>query len=192
MLQWNIQSRGRHCAITHRAFADGEICHTVLVEGRQGFERMDLSPAAWADGGRDILARPGVLSHWQGRYQAPPAAPPDAIQKSDADSLLRGLLERREAAYEPACFILAAMLERKKALRARGQSRDGGRRLFFYEHAASGDTFQVVDPELKLDQLEAVQRQVAELLERGLPPAPSDANAERADAPAAASATPIG
>jgi len=46
-------------------------------------------------------------------------------------------------------------------------------RIFVYEHVRSGDLFHILDPNLQLDQLEEVQRDVAQLLEHGLnPPAP--------------------
>ena len=54
-----------------------------------------------------------------------------------------------------------------------GTDEAGGRRLLFYEHAATGETFVVTDPGLRLDQLEEVQREVSELLKerRRRPPA---------------------
>jgi len=45
-----------------------------------------------------------------------------------------------------------------------------GNRTFIYEQAKTGDVFTISDPNLRLDQLEAVQRDVAALLEHGLNP----------------------
>jgi len=45
-----------------------------------------------------------------------------------------------------------------------------GRRVFIYEQPGTGDVFTIADPDLRLDQLEAVQRDVAALLEHGLNP----------------------
>jgi hypothetical protein len=172
MLQWNIQSRGRKCAATGRPFNDGETCHTVLIDERAGFERMDLCPEAWAEQSQEILARPNVVSHWQGVYHAPPAAAPEPIGRADAETLLRALLTRGDPRNLGPCFILAAMLERKRILRLRGRSTDNGRRVHVYEHPPTGDTFAIIDPGLKLDELDAVQNEVASLLEHGLPAAP--------------------
>jgi hypothetical protein len=45
--------------------------------------------------------------------------------------------------------------------------------VFIYEQPATGDVFTITDPQLRLDQLEEVQRAVATLLEHGLDaPAP--------------------
>jgi hypothetical protein len=44
------------------------------------------------------------------------------------------------------------------------ESRDGGRRVLIYEQGTTGDVFVVPDPQLRLDELESVQNEVAELL----------------------------
>ena len=169
MLEWNIQSRAHACQMTGEPFVDGGAYHTVLLDEKEGFRRMDLCPAAWREHGAEIVARPNCVSHWTGTYEAPPPAPPEAIRKDDAETLLRRLLERADPDHAAATYILAVMLERKRLLGVKGQSREGGRRVFVYEHPASGDLFSVADPDLQLDQLEAVQRDVAHLLVHGLP-----------------------
>jgi hypothetical protein len=169
MLEWNIQSRAHTCHRTGHAFTQGERYHTVLIEGRQGFERLDLSAAAWREHGTEISTKPGFVSHWVGTYQAPAAAPPEAIRRDDAESLLRALLARGDARHAGAVYILAVMLERKRLLKVKAQTRESGRRITLYEQPKTGDVFAVADPELQLSQLEAVQRDVASLLEHGLP-----------------------
>ena len=169
LMEWHIQSRSRACHHTGKSFADGEIYHTVLIETPAGFERMDLSSAAWKELAAEIAARPGVVSHWKGTYETPPAAPPEAIGKDDAESLLRKILARKEDRYSAAAYILAVMLERKRILRIKAQSRESGKRVFLYEHPRSGDLFSIAEPELQLDQLEEVERMVTSLLEHGLP-----------------------
>ncbi len=68
-----------------------------------------------------------------------------------------------------AVYILAVMLERKRLLKVKAQTRESGRRITLYEQPKTGDVFAVADPELQLSQLESVQRDVASLLEHGLP-----------------------
>jgi hypothetical protein len=56
--------------------------------------------------------------------------------------------------------------------------------VFIYEQPKTGDIFTIADPNLRLDQLEEVQRDVAMLLEQGLnPPAPNAAGETSAPAP---------
>ena len=57
------------------------------------------------------------------------------------------------------------MLERKRILKqVTTESRSDGRRVLIYEHSATGDVFIVHDPQLRLDELETVQNEVAQLL----------------------------
>ena len=66
------------------------------------------------------------------------------------------------------------MLERKRLLKVKEQLVRDGRRVFVYEDPRTGDVFTIIDPDLQLDQLEQVQRDVGTLLEHGLnPPAPA-------------------
>ena len=110
-----------------------------------------------------------LFTPWQTVFVVPPQNAPDPIQKETAESLLRKLIERNDPAHVSAQFILAVMLERKRLLKVRDQLWQEQRRLFVYEHARSGELFQIIDPGLRLDQLEEVQRDVARLLEEGLP-----------------------
>jgi hypothetical protein len=187
MNEWIIQSRGHVCEACGRGFADKEAYHTLLFDEKQGFRRSDICQACWqkqySDGARE---RKGFISYWHGVYEAPTKAP-EAIQKDTAESLLRKLIELNDPRYIPAGYILAVMLERKRLLKIKEQLVREGRRVFVYEHPKSGDIFTIVDPDLQLDQLEEVQRDVADLLEHGLnppeaPPAASDVPAEAAPA----------
>jgi hypothetical protein len=57
------------------------------------------------------------------------------------------------------------MLERKKIFVERDvQKTEDGRKLRVYEHKKTGESFLVIDPELKLDELEHVQDEVVVLL----------------------------
>jgi hypothetical protein len=59
------------------------------------------------------------------------------------------------------------MLERKRLLKVKEQLVRDGQRVFVYEQPHTGDVFTIIDPNLQLNQLEAVQRDVALLLEHG-------------------------
>src|SRR6185369_11005626 len=132
--------------------------------------RLDICDSCWRadhhDGARD---RKGFISHWQGVYEVPPPAPPEAIQKENAETLLRKLIELNDPKYAAASYILAVMLERKRILKVKEQIQREGQRIFVYEQPKTGDVFTIPDPNLQLNQLETVQRDVAQLLEHGLP-----------------------
>jgi hypothetical protein len=169
MMEWNIQTRARGCQSCQKPFSDGEVFHTLLVEEKTSFWRNDLCHQCWAAHfEQGVTGREGYISHWQGNYQSPPAGPPDPIQKETAETLLRKLVELNDPAHAAARYILAVMLERKRLLKVKAQVIEGGQRVFVYEHARTGDVFAIPDPDLQLDQLEAVQRDVARLLQEGI------------------------
>jgi hypothetical protein len=170
MTEWNIQSRAHACGACGRSFHDQEQYHTLLFDEKAAFRRLDVCQACWqkqfSDGARD---RKGFISYWQGIYEAPAPAV-DPIQKETAESLLRKIIELNDPHYVPAAYILAVMLERKRLLKIKEQLHREGQRVFIYEQPKSGDLFTVVDPNLQLNQLEAVQHDVGALLEHGLNP----------------------
>jgi len=171
MNEWNIQSRAHACQACGKAFADKQSYHTLLFEEKQQFLRQDVCEPCWklqfAEGSND---RKGFVSQWHGVYHAPPPAPPEAIQKESAESLLRKLIEANDPTHGPVCYILAVMLERKRLLKIKEQTQHDGHRVFVYEHPKSGDIFTITDPNLQLNQLEEVQRATADLLAHGLNP----------------------
>jgi hypothetical protein len=176
MNEWNIQARAHACTACNQPFADKQPLHTLLFdEHTEHLRRLDVCEACWqnqfSDGARQ---RKGFISHWQSVYEAPP---PEPIHRENAESLLRKLVEQNDARYAPAMFILAVMLERKRVFKVKEQVVRDGRRVFIYEQPGTGDVFTITDPNLRLDQLEQVQRDVATLLEHGLsPPAPAAEN----------------
>ena len=189
MTDWNIQSRAHACEACGRAFVDKEAYHTLLFDEKADFRRTDICRSCWqkqySEGGRD---RKGFVSYWQGVYEAPPPRT-DPIQKETAESLLRKLIELKDPKNIPAGYILAVMLERKRLLKVKEQVVRDGQRVFIYEQPKTGDVFTIIDPGLQLNQLEAVQHDVAALLEHGLNP-PPPASPEPVAAPAAVAESP--
>jgi hypothetical protein len=56
------------------------------------------------------------------------------------------------------------MLERKRLLKQVEAREDIHGRTLIYEHVKTGEVFVIPDPGLRLDQIEAVQTEVAALL----------------------------
>ncbi|MDQ6859698.1 MAG: hypothetical protein M3032_00870 [Verrucomicrobiota bacterium] len=155
---WPIKHRADACAVTNRPFAPGEQFYTLLFRDGAGYRREDLSEEAWATRNENIQP----FSFWKTRYEPPPAAPPEPLAKESAEELLRRLLS--ENAQPNACYVLAAMLERKRVLKhVKTESSETGD-VLIYEHAKSGDVFLVPDVKLDLADLESVQTEVAQLL----------------------------
>ena len=123
---------------------------------------------------------------------SPPGKAPTRPRRPDnAEGLLRKLVETGEARWREASYILAVMLERKRVLKVKEQIKDADSRVFVYEMSQSGDVFTIPDPNLKMEELEQVQIEVAALLEHGLPvegkPWPPEPEPEEPTAETAAS-----
>jgi len=179
MNEWNIQSRAHACQACEKHFSDKQPYHTLLLDLKHEIQRRDLCEACWKSGHEGASDCKGFISQWQGVYEAPPPAPPEAIQKENAESILRKLVETNDPKHAAASYILAVMLERKRILKVKEQFKREGQRIFVYEHPKTGDVFTIPDPDLQLNQLEAVQRDVAALLEHGLTP-PETAESQQA------------
>ncbi|MEM1057889.1 MAG: hypothetical protein AAGK14_01465 [Verrucomicrobiota bacterium] len=161
---WHIQSRATACAGTGRAFAEEEKIVSALFWRDGQYERVDFSEEGWSQRNDNIAP----LSHWRHKFESPPPPPPEPLRKDDAESMLRHLLEQNEPAQRNVCYILALMLERKRLLRPLDKQDGEDGPLLIYEHAASGDTWIVHDPQLKLDEIGPVQDEVVRLLDEGL------------------------
>ncbi len=168
MNEWNIQSRAHTCEACAQPFADKQHYHTLLLDEPSGLRRSDICEPCWQkQTAADQRSRAGFISHWQGIFEVPPPVT-EVIQKGSAESLLRQLIEQNDPGHGPAAYILAVMLERKRLLKVKEHFKRDGHRVFVYEQPKTGDIFTIVDPDLRLDQLEAVQKDVAHLLEHGL------------------------
>jgi hypothetical protein len=162
-IDWTIQGRSGQCAVTGREFAEGELFYTLLFREHDGFRREDLSEEAW----RERQAQPGAhqpYSFWRTKFEPPPAAAPEAVTKKTAEDLLRRYMTERDESHANARYILALMLERKRLLKQIEAKEDIHGRTLVYEHVKTGEVFVVPDPGLRLDQIEAVQNEVAALL----------------------------
>ena len=160
--EWAIKHRSEVCAATQRPFEPGEYFYTLLFRDAEGFRREDLSEEAWRIRNENI--RP--FSFWKSRYEPAPAAPPETLAKENAEELFRRLVSSKDAPSN-ACYVLAAMLERKRVLKQiKSETTESGR-VLIYEHRENGDVFIVADPRLRLDQLQSVQTEVANLLQTG-------------------------
>jgi hypothetical protein len=180
MNEWNIQSRAPACEACQLPFADKQPYHTLLLDETPLLRRSDICEPCWQkQTAADARSRAGFISHWQGIFEVPPPVV-DAIHKETAETVLRKLIQQNDPRYAPAAYILAVMLERKRILKVKEQLQRDGQRIFVYEQPKTGDIFTIADPNLRLDQLEQVQRDVAQLLEQGVNPAVSTAEAATA------------
>jgi hypothetical protein len=159
---WSLQSRSHHCTATQKPFEDGEYFYTLLFDEKTGYRREDLSEEAYKSRATDA---PSPFSFWRSKYTPPPPHATEPLAKQTAEDLLRAYMAENTPRHANARYLLAVMLERKRILKEVETKRaDDGSLIRVYEYGKSGEVFVVPDPELKLDEIEQVQREVASLL----------------------------
>jgi hypothetical protein len=174
---WSVRKCSKVCDKCEREFADQESIFSRLSFEQGAYVREDFCRACWD------RSRPGISS-WRTQYILPPPPVEEAVKKENAESLLRKLMAKENEEDLNAIFILTVMLERKKLLVERDvQATGDGRKMRVYEHRKTGESFMVVDPELKLDELEEVQEAVVVLLGGRPRGSGTDSSADGADVP---------
>ena len=160
--EWNIRSRGHVCTLCGQPLADKSPVVSALKELPDGYERFDCHPECWGAAPRDWQP----FSQWEGVYAAPP--PPDKkepLKKETADELLRNLIALEDPAMKNVVYVLAVMLERSKILVERDAKEQEDHTIIrVYEHRKTGESFVVLDPRIRLENLGEVQAQVVALL----------------------------
>ena len=158
--EWEIKTRARQCARTREAFVDGATIFTLLFREGNGFRREDVSQEAW------LQIRDSVepFSFWKSKFQSPPPPAPDPMPKESVEELLRRLLAQDLPKHVNVRYVLAIMLERKKTLKHVDTRESAEQKILIYEHAKTGEVFIIVDPRLRLDQLDSVQQEVYSMM----------------------------
>lgn len=187
--EWNIRTRGHVCTICQKPLVDKALVISALREVPNGYERYDCHPECWKAQARDWEP----FSLWDGVYFAPVREEKkEPLKKEDAGELLRQLVTLDDPAMKNVVYVLAVMLERAKILVERDAKEvgDGAIREIrrVYEDRKQGDTFVILDPRLRLENLAEVQQQVVALLS-GTKTLGEVAGEEEAEQPSAADET---
>lgn len=108
----------------------------------------------------------GAFLQWDGVYFAPvKEEKKEALKKEDAGEILRQLVTLDDPAMKNVIYVLAVMLERSKILVERdAKELEDGTIRRVYEDRKQGDTFVILDPRIRLENLAEVQGQVVALL----------------------------
>ena len=160
--EWNIRSRGHVCSFCQKPLVDKAPVVSALKETADGYERFDCHPECWKTAEKDWEP----FSEWDGIYFAPvKETRQEPLKKEDAGELLRHLMTMDDPAMKNVVYVLAVMLERSKILVERdAKELDDGTIRRVYEDRKQGDTFVILDPRLRLENLGEVQQQVVALL----------------------------
>ena len=174
---WHVKKCAKACDGCEEEFQDKQVLYSRLRFDEGEYRRQDFCKKCREKDGP-------ALSSWTTVFIVPSPPVEEAVKKENAESLLRKLLAKESEEDLNPIFILTVMLERKKLLVERDiQKTEDGRKLRIYEHKKTGESFMVIDPELKLGELEQVQDEVVVLL-GGQPrnaPVEPDATTENSD-----------
>jgi hypothetical protein len=154
--EWQIKSRAHACARSQAPFSEGDVIYTLLFRDESGFRREDISEQAWRSCHESV--RP--FSFWKSIYENPSPPPPEPLPKESVETHLRQLIQEDQPEKANARYVLALMLERKKTLKQVDVRQTGDERILIYEHVKTGEVFLILDPKLRLDQLEGVQTEI--------------------------------
>ena len=155
---WHVKKCAKACDGCEKEFQHKQALYSRLFFDNGEYTRQDFCEKCWNK------EDPG-LSTWKTVFIVPPPPAEEAVKKENAESMLRKLLAKENEENLNAIFILMVMLERKKIFVERDiQKTEDGRKLRIYEHRKTGESFMVIDPELKLNELESVQEEVVVLL----------------------------
>jgi len=181
-VNWEIKSRSRFCSSCETPFEVGEVYHTLLALKGIEPERMDYCIRCWKkkDPGEENRRGDGE-AYWQGRFKRLTAQVEkrEVVRKDVIERLLDRYIRSEDEAHINLCYILALLEERKKILIPCDKTVDKeGRKIIVYEHKQTGNVYLIRDPHLTLMEVEEVQQQVKELIDREKSDAPMPSGGE--------------
>lgn len=171
-MNWNIQTRSRLCSCCQASFLEKQTYQTTLfvrTDGSYLREDVCMNCKTNSSNSEEVKDKGQYVSQWQGVFQ--PSVPPlqsKVLERDEVEEVLRRIVELNDPRYVNVMYILAVMLERKRVLKAKDVYHKNERKFTIYEHSKTGDVFAIEDPGLEINQLENVQRDVCNLLEKGL------------------------
>jgi hypothetical protein len=162
-MELNLQPRSFSCAVTGRAFVEGDRVASLLVRRDAGdVGRYDALESEAAS----LLPEGFVACRWVQVFKEQSKEDnPERTLKLNAETLFLTLADpSTEATPETARLVrfLALLLERKRVLRPRGPAPGGERDL--YEHARTKQVFEVPAIELSPEFFTAVREQLTVLV----------------------------
>ncbi len=147
------------CAGSGSAIAPGAAFFASLVYEAGVFVRRDWSAEAWET--QDHLR---FLSWWR---QKAPVVGEERRRAIDIEALIRIFASLKDAKERPKqcfCYIVVLFLMRAKKLRFVESAHVGERSWIVVEDRAQGVVHRVRDPQMSNDELDAVQRNLLEVV----------------------------
>jgi len=154
---YTIRGPGRVCSVSGRELALGEmVCSAIVaIDGR--LERLDFAEASWTTPPTDSIA-------W---WKSPLIVADETRKTGWNDGLLMECFTALQDSEDPARrrfrYVLALLLMRRRKLKFEDARRSGAGEILSLRGA--GQLFEVVDPGLSDDEVQAVQDEVFRVLD---------------------------
>jgi hypothetical protein len=160
---YEVGRPGGKCVVTGVDIQPDDKFMAALRETPLGFERLDISMAAWGD-----FDKTGVLGFWQTTMPRPEAKKKLFVD----DEVLCGLFERLADTTEPAKlnfrFVLGLILMRKRMLIYENSRYEGDKEIWSVRFKGRDDRMDLLNPKLDEQQVTEVSQQLSEILNEEL------------------------
>ena len=155
--QWKLSTRKPYCSHTGEAFEEGRPFYTAIFWNDEAgeFQREDYTEFAWNIIRDDIMP----FSFWRSTFEppSPENRRNEVVDKDDAESILRHMIEENDPETVKTRYLLALILERKKILVPIDSQDKDGQRYIIYKRRKTEEIFIVVDPNLEMQEIPAIQ-----------------------------------
>ena len=156
MLDYDIQSCTRRCAVSGRDLLPGEVCYSAILAAGGHVERRDYAPECWQG------PPEGALGWWKARL----AARENKKAKLAPSDVLLKLLSELESRPDQSDmrYVLALLLVRRRVLRVEDDSNAAGDEELTLHSPRENATYRVRVALPSEERAEEIQRELTGLL----------------------------
>jgi hypothetical protein len=160
-MHYEVQRTTRHCAVNDREFAPGETFYSILKVDSDEVIRLDYSAEAWQDGQHSEGQQ--LLGWWKTRL-------PDRTQKRKhwaPNDVMLHFFDRLgdEEENEDTRYVLALLMVRRRIFRLEELIDDSDDETISVYCPRRSETYSIRITRPPADRVEAIQEELAELLQ---------------------------
>ncbi|ARN55904.1 hypothetical protein [Sedimentisphaera salicampi] len=159
MADWNIKKPEGVCSICGREFETDEEFYAGLVDGQEGFERIDTCIGCWQE------KKPRTFYFWKTKMPQPEEK---GKQKFLNDETMLEFLEKLEQSEEPEKinfrFVLMLVLVRKRILRYKDTFSRDGKDYWRLKITGQDKMVEVLDPHIGEEQIEKLSENIGDIM----------------------------
>ena len=155
------------CVVTGRKIEPGEVYFAALRETPEAFERLEFTPDAWAAWPAEEKAQ--LLAFWRTTMREPRQDKKKLLVDDEVLAelfrRLEGVADRDKQAFR---FMIGLILMRKKLLIFEDSRSEGEADVWTMRFRKEERTHELIDPKLAEEELDAVGKQVGQILSGGI------------------------